>query len=66
MKISKVLELQEAAYEGNIGIMELHKFYQIASNDQIRKLRELINTNQVQKAWDLIQRVTGEKLKKVA
>lgn len=55
-------ELCELAYKGNIGIMELIKFNQIATSDQKAELKRLINAKMTSDAWKLIQTVTGVQL----
>lgn len=57
-----MIEMAEAAYDGNIGIIEMMKFYKIASADQVAKLKELIASGKKSAAWDLIEKVTGVKL----
>lgn len=57
-------ELAEASYSGNIGIMELVKFYNKATPDLIKKVKELIAKKDNDAAWEIIQRVTGVKLNK--
>jgi predicted chitinase len=52
----------EASYAGNIGAMEMAKFYQIATDDQKRTLKDLINREKRSLAWALVQKVTGVKL----
>lgn len=52
-------DLCELAYQGNIGIMELIKFNQIATPDQKVELKRLISTKKTSDAWKLIQSVTG-------
>lgn len=56
--------LVEAAYEGNIGVMELVKFHSSASPDQKKKLQSHIQKKQHKEAWRLVQAVTGTKLHK--
>lgn len=55
-------DLCELAYQGNIGIMELIKFNQIATPDQKVELKRLISTKMTSDAWKLIQTVTGVQL----
>lgn len=57
-------ELMEAAYEGNIGVMELVKFHQSASPEQKKKLQDHISNKRHKEAWKLVQNVTGVKLHK--
>lgn len=56
--------LGEAAYEGNLGIMELIKFKTIASPEQNKKLEYLIKKKDPKAVWQLVQAVTGTKLHK--
>jgi hypothetical protein len=55
-------ELNEAAYVGNIGIMELAKFYQKADPRQVDMFKKLLNMKDYKRAWALVQGVTGTKL----
>ena len=55
-------ETTEASYPGNIGAMEVFKFMQSASQDQIKLLKKLIDEQEYKLAWTLIQKVTGVKL----
>lgn len=55
--------LLEASYAGNIGAMEMAKFFKIASPDEKSLLRELIQSNKAKSAWKLIQKVTKTRLK---
>lgn len=54
----------EAAYAGNIGIMEMMKFYKIATTAQKKELEKLITGKKNKEAWEMIQNVTGVKLHK--
>lgn len=54
--------LHEASYAGNIGIMELIKFYTNATPSDAAKVKALIASNKSKEAWDIVQRVTGIKL----
>jgi Txe/YoeB family toxin of Txe-Axe toxin-antitoxin module len=58
--------LQEASYAGNIGIMELVKFYKQADPKTIAKVKDLIASKKNKEAWDIIQKVTGVTLHKSA
>lgn len=57
-------ELNEAAYVGNIGVMELVKFYEKASQKQRDMLKSFIKNKNNKEAWKLVQDVTGVKLHK--
>ena len=57
-------KVDEAAYVGNIGAMEMFKFYQKANDDQKKKLKVLIGDKKSKEAWKLVQDVTGVKLHK--
>ena len=52
----------EASYAGNIGAMEMFKFYAVATDEQKDELNQLIAQNEKQKAWALIQQVTDTRL----
>ena len=55
--------LGELAYKGNIGIMELIKFHQIASPEQRALMKQLLAAKKNNKAWELLKQVTGVELK---
>jgi len=57
-------QLDEAAYSGNIGVMELFKFHQKASQKQKDVLQSHIKSKKHKEAWKLVQDVTGVKLHK--
>lgn len=57
-------QLNEAAYAGNIGIMELIKFKQKATAEQKKKFDELLGKKKNREVWDLVQQVTGVQLHK--
>lgn len=52
----------EASYPGNIGMMELHKFFSKASDFEKKLLKDLIEKKDFSRAWALIQGITGVKL----
>ena len=54
--------LVEASYKGNVGMMEMFKFYQVATPAQKIKMKELLEAGKQQEAWDFMQEVTGVKL----
>lgn len=54
--------VEEAAYEGNIGMMELAKFYQKSTDFEKKTLQNLIKKQMFKDAWKLIQAKTGTKL----
>jgi hypothetical protein len=56
--------VNEASYAGNIGIMELIKFKQKASNDQKKQLDSHIQNKRHKEAWNLVRDVTGVNLHK--
>ena len=59
MKLNQILEL---AYPKNLGVMEMFKFYQLASKAEKDQMQALINKNDFNACWELLQRVTGVKL----
>ena len=56
-------EMSEAAYEGNIGIMELVKFYETAPKDIVAHVNTLIDQNKHKEVWRIVQKYTNTKLK---
>jgi len=50
--------LKELSYEGNLGAMEIFKFYDVASPGQIKDLDRLMKQKKWKPAWRLIQKVT--------
>lgn len=52
----------EASYPGNIGMMELHKFFSKATDFEKNLLKDLIEKKDFSRAWALIQGITGVKL----
>ena len=58
------VKLNEASYAGNIGIMELIKFKQKASDEQKKQFDKHVADKKHKEAWQLVQNVTGVKLHK--
>jgi len=58
----KDCSMSEAAYRGNIGAMEMMKFFQVATPQEKEKLKKLIADKNQSAAWKMIQDVTGMKL----
>ncbi len=54
--------LSELGYKGNIGIMEMVKFMNIATPEQKALMKQLIQDKKTDEAWQLLQQVTGVKL----
>ena len=52
----------EASYPGNIGMMELAKFFQVADQKQKEIFQQLLQKGKKGLAWKLIQDVTGTEL----
>lgn len=52
----------EASYPGNIGAMEVAKFFMKATPEQKEILKKLIANKDSKRAWAMIQGVTGVKL----
>ena len=62
MNFKSFLLLYEASYAGNIGIMEMVKFYRMATPKQKAELKALLQDQKQEEAWEFIQTVTGVKL----
>jgi hypothetical protein len=54
--------ITEASYKGNVGFMEVMKFYQSANEDQVQEFQGYMEDGDTESAWELIQQVTGTKL----
>ena len=52
----------EASYPGNIGMMEVARFFNMATPKEKIEFERLMNMGEKNKAWQLIQKVTGVKL----
>jgi hypothetical protein len=57
------VQLDELAYKGNIGVMEMFKFFQKATPEQVAEMKKLINEKKNGEALKLLEKVTGVKLK---
>lgn len=58
-------KVNEAAYPGNVGIMELIKFFNKAKEkdpELVAKVKQLIADHEDKLVWDIIQKYTGVKL----
>ena len=54
-----------ARYKGNLGLMEMFKFYEIATDEQKEHMEKLIYSGQNPAAWEYLQKVTGMELEPV-
>lgn len=52
----------EASYPGNIGFMEIAKFFKVATDEQKKLFQDLMDREKKGLAWKLIQDVTDTKL----
>ena len=52
----------EASYKGNVGMMEMFKFYQVADAAEKAKMKELLAAGKQSEAWKLLKRVTNAEL----
>ena len=64
MRFKEYEELLEAAYAGNVGIMELIKFKQKANDKQKKEFDDHVKNKRHEQAWKVVQHVTGVKLHK--
>ena len=61
-QLQKEENLNEIAYKGNIGMMELAKFFKMADPKQVEMFKKLLLNKDVKRAWSLVAGVTGVKL----
>ena len=59
----KKLTVSESTYPGNLGMVEMMKFYKVATVDQENKMNYYLDKGKFRAAWRLLQKVTGNKLK---
>ena len=52
----------EASYVGNLGLIELVKFHQLATKQQSDEVKRLISNGQHSTAWRIVQDVTNTHL----
>lgn len=64
MKLEELI-LIEAAYKGNIGMMEMFKFYQMATPAEKEKMKRFLDAQNFDDAWKFLQEVTGTPSKKI-
>lgn len=57
MLVSEILN--EASYEGNIGMMEVAKFYMVATDEQKAHFKKLVAAKLNHAAWELVYKVIG-------
>lgn len=55
-------QIKEASYKGNMGFEEMMRFYEVASKSQATKLEKLLDEDDLEAAWDLVEKVTGKSL----
>jgi len=66
MKIHEFSSLEEMNYPGNLGVMEMFKFYQVATEAQKAHMRILLSQGKMDEAWGFLQKVTGLELQKLS
>jgi hypothetical protein len=54
--------LLEIAYQGNVGLHEMAKFFQVATPDEVKQFEDLMERNDIPNAWELVQKVVGVRL----
>ena len=59
--MKEVSGLSELIYNNNAGVMEIGKFFNIATPEQEDKLLNLMNNNKTKEAWNFIEDVLGIK-----
>lgn len=62
-KINLILEILEMSYEGNVGLAEMMQFFKVASPEEVKQFEQLMANQDLPNAWELVQRVTGTRLK---
>jgi hypothetical protein len=62
MKILEVTQIDELNYPGNIGMMEMARFYQVATQEQKLHMKSLIAQQKTEEAWKFLQEVSKMQL----
>lgn len=62
MNFKDFLILSEASYVGNIGMMEMFKFFQRATPGEKARMKALLSSGNQDDAWKFLQKITGVKL----
>lgn len=57
------MKLNELVYPGNIGVMEMVKFYKTCTPEQKLQMKQLLADHKQDEAWALLKQVTGADLK---
>lgn len=55
--------LLEISYEGNVGLHEMVKFFQVATPEEVKRFEDLMSVDDLPNAWELLQQVVGVRLK---
>ena len=64
MKLRYILSgLEEASYFGNLGVIEMVKFYKKATKNQIKQMEKIVSDNDMNGFKKLIKQVIGVEIK---
>ncbi len=62
LKYIKEFNISELSYPGNLGAMEMMKFFDIASSEEKKEMDSILRSNDWKKFKKLILKVVGVKL----
>lgn len=62
MELNAAARLLALSYDGNIGVMEMVKFYKVATPEQKSLMKTYMDKQEFAKGWELLQDVTGVRL----
>jgi len=62
MRSKETPNLEEARYVGNIGMMEMFKFFNVATDKEKAHMKDLLFNKLQKEAWEFMQKVTGMSL----
>lgn len=64
MRISSITSslIMEASYAGNIGAMEVFKFFSKATPEEKEVFQHALKSKDYDTAWEMIEKVSGTKL----
>lgn len=62
MELNATTRLLGESYPGNLGMMEMVKFYKVATPEQKQVMKSHLDKKEFTQAWEFLQSVTGVKL----
>lgn len=61
-RVKRINMILEISYQGNVGLHEMMKFFQVANPEEVKQFEYLMSQNDLPNAWELVQKVVGVRL----